>query len=710
MDPKTAECAGTNPYPLSFCESAIVSEDNHGGVSENKNNQARLLDIYRLMLTARMVDRVESELTKAGEAFFHVSGAGHEGSAILNGFLTPRDWLHLHYRDKALMLARGISPEMFFHSLLCSAQSHSVGRQMSAHMSAPHLRILSMVGPVGNHALQSVGVASVIKDDPDCPIVVCSMGDGTAQQGEVLEAIAEASRSEFPVLFWIEDNDYSISTTTENKTFYSLPKGRKQPADLFGIPIQRVDGRDIVRCQDEVAAVIQGMRSTRCAAIVVFRVARLSSHTNADDERVYRPREEIEHAKQTCDPIQIFAAHLIALGLQQRDLDRMAADVEAEVRAAALAAKRAPKPASINESKKPLPISSSHEAVDYRGNNDVHRLTMLEAIRGVLQWRMKSDPRVMLYGEDIEDPKGDVFGVTRGLTTAFPGRVRNAPLSESTIVGVSIGKALAGHRPVAFIQFADFLPLAFNQIISELGSMHWRTNGEWQCPVIILAACGGYRPGLGPFHAQTLESVMAHVPGVDVLMPSDAADAAGLLNAAFRSERPTIFLYPKSCLNDPDRSTSPDVEAQLIPLGKARLIKRGDDLTIVTWGSTVPICERVARTLEEAGSAVDLIDLRSISPWDKEVVLESAARTRRLVVVHEDNRTCGFGAEVIATVVESAGTHVSCRRVVRPDTFIPCNYSNQLEVLPSFRRVLTAAAEMLDLDLSWDEIATVSSD
>ena len=388
----------------------------------------------------------------------------------------------------------------------------------------------------------------------------------------------------------------------------------------------------------------------------------------------------------------------------------MAADVEAEVKAAALAASRTPKPASIYDSKRPLSISSSHEAVSYRGSNDVSRFTMLEAIRGVLRSHMKTDPRVTLYGEDIEDPKGDVFGVTRGLSTSFPGRVRNAPLSESTIVGVSVGMALAGDRPVAFIQFADFLPLAFNQIASELGSMHWRTNGNWQSPVIIMAACGGYRPGLGPFHAQTLESVMAHVPGVDVLMPSDAADAAGLLNEAFRSERPTIFLYPKSCLNDPDRSTSSDVEAQRCPLGKARLIKRGDDLTLVSWGSTVPICERIASALEGAGLGVDLIDLRSISPWDREAVIDSACRTKSLLVVHEDNVTCGFGAEVIATVVESAGTPVTCRRVARADTFIPCNYSNQLEVLPSFRRVLTAAAEMLDLDLAWDEITTVRRD
>jgi 2-oxoisovalerate dehydrogenase E1 component len=255
---------------------------------------------------------------------------------------------------------------------------------------------------------------------------------------------------------------------------------------------------------------------------------------------------------------------------------------------------------------------------------------------------------------------------------------------------------------VAFIQFADFLPLALNQIISELASMYWRTDGGWQCPVIVMAPCGGYRPGLGPFHAQTFESMLAHVPGVDVLVPAHAADAAGLLNAAFESGRPTLFLYPKSCLNDRNVTTSADVRRQLIPPAKARTVVQGDDLSIVTWGSTVRLCERVATFLAEVDIHVDLIDLRSISPWDKEAVCESARRTTKVIVVHEDNLTCGFGAEVIATITENTGRLVTCRRIARPDTYIPCNFSNQLDVLPSTRRILEAANEMLGLEMEWE--------
>ena len=670
----------------------------------------RLRGVYRIMLLARFVDEVEAQMTSGGEAFFHVSGAGHEGSAILDLGLIPEDWLHLHYRDKALMLARGVPPVMFFHSLLCNAASHSAGRQMSAHISDPGRRILSTVGPVGNNALQAVGVASVIKPDRCHPIVVCSMGDGTTQQGEVLEAIAEAVRSELPVLFWIEDNAYAISTRTRSRTFYSRPSWCREAEEFYGLPIHRLDGRDVVACSGQVKWIIERMRRTRRPGLVVFEVDRLSDHTNSDDERIYRPRGEIERVRRRSDPILLLGQHLIRCGVPRDELERLADEVSAEVRQAADVARRAPDPLPSDDAKRPLPTGLTNPQGEDRGDPEAPRLTMLEAIREVLRDRMAADPRITLYGEDIEDPKGDVFGVTEGLSLAFPGRVTNSPLSESTIVGLSIGRALAGSRPVAFIQFADFLPLAFNQIISELGSMHWRTDGGWQCPVIIMAPCGGYRPGLGPFHAQTLESVLAHVPGVDVLMPAEAADAAGLLNAAFESGRPTIFLYPKSCLNDRKGMTSSDVRRHLVPPGRSRLVSRGDDLTIVTWGSTVRICERAVNFLGGVGIGVDLIDLRSISPWDRAAVRESAGRTGRLIVVHEDNLTCGFGAEVIATVSESAGRHVACRRITRPDTYVPCNFSNQLEILPSVRRILGAAAEMLGLEMDWELPAARSAD
>ena len=662
-----------------------------------------LLQLYRWMVLSRQLDMAKADLVNRGEAFFHISGCGHEGMATLRLHLTPNDWLHLHYRDQALALATGVPPDAYLNSVLCNSGSYCQGRQMSAMLSYRPLNILSTTTSVGNSALQAVGVAIELKHRVGQPIVVCTMGDGTSQQGEVMEGIAEAARSELPVLFVVEDNGYSISTPTAGKTFYSPSRGAAEPQDLFGLPIHRLDGRDVVPCHRQLGPIIDNIRATRRAAIVVFHVERLADHSNADDERIYRSDDNRRAARETGDPIQNLALRLLGRGTPQATIEAIEESVRSEISAAVERALMVEQPRVVFDAKAELRPSLGSPAAEFRGDAGAAtaNVTMLEAIREVLRARLAAEPRVCLFGEDIEDPKGDVFGVTRGLSTAFPGRVLNSPLSEATIMGVSIGRALAGGRPVAFLQFTDFMPVALNQIMSELSTMHWRTAGEWNCPVIVMAACGGYRPGLGPFHSQTMESIASHLPGVDVFMPATATDAAGLLNAAFESSRPTLFLYPKVCLNDRNTTTSADVQKQLVPIGKARFVTRGDHLTIVAWGSTVQLCEKAVAAIDTVGLSVDLIDLRSISPWDREAVIESAERTGKLIVVHEDNLTCGFGAEVVATVSEAASRHVVARRVTRPDTYVPCNFPNQLEILPSFKRILTTAAELLDLDLTW---------
>jgi 2-oxoisovalerate dehydrogenase E1 component len=657
-----------------------------------------LLPVYQAMVVSRRLDEMELNLVGRGEAFFHVSSAGHEGMAVFAPLLRPDDWLHCHYRDKALMLARGVSAEAFLNSLLCNGASHSRGRQMSAHMSNPARHILSLVGPVGNNALQAVGVAAEIAGATPSSLVLCCVGDGTSQQGEFLEAVAEAVRESLPVVFVIEDNGLSISTLTKAKTWFSNPQDHTDT--FYGLPIRRINGRQPHECLCPIAQCLDEVRGRRNPALIVFSVERLANHTNADDERTYRSPDEINSARSHGDPNANLRAHLIQSGIGADKLDALATAATAEVASAVGRALQAPGPAAAFDAK-PLLSETIQQRQESLGQKAGRNLTMLQAMREVLRHHLAADSRVSLFGQDIEDPKGDVFGLTRGLSTQFPKRVVNAPLSESTIVGKSIGRALAGGRPVAMIQFADFLPLAFNQIISELGSMHWRTDGGWQCPVIITAPCGGYRPGLGPFHAQTMESVCAHIPGIDVLMPSSAADAAGLLNAAFASGRPTLFLYPKVCLNDPDRATSDDIASQFVPLSRARHLNRGNDLSLVTYGSTTYQCARVAATLQSSGVGVDLIDLRSLSPWDQEAVCESARRTGKLLIVHEDNLTCSLSSEIAATAAEKCGGPLQIRRVTRPDTYVPCNFANQLEILPSFRRILEAAAELVGFDVVW---------
>lgn len=665
------------------------------------------LPVYRAMSSARRVDAAESDLTARGLAFFSCPCTGHEAMAVLAPLLTPDDYLHLHYRDKALLLARGVSPENLLHNVVANADSPSEGRQMTPFVGDPDLHVLCQNVPVGNHAPQAVGVAAAVIDRPGQPIVVCSMGDGASQEGEVLEAIAEAVRRSLPVLFLIEDNGLSISTRTAGRTFYSLPKSYPEPEHFYGLPIVRLDGRDPVGLKEKLAPMIETMRADRLPALAVISVDRLSSHTNADDDRVYRSAEEVERARQVGDPLTRLRRQLIESGVASETLDLIDDDIDSEIQQAIDKSLAAPDPRPVFEAKSPIRPELAAPDREYRGHEGGERLTLLEAMRAVLRHRLESDPRVTLCGQDIEDPKGDVFGVTRGLSTDFPGRVINAALAESTIVGGAIGRAMVGERPVAFLQFADFLPLAYNQIHSELGSLWWRSAGTFSCPVILMVACGGYRPGLGPFHAQTMESILAHVPGLDVFMPSTAPDAAGLLNTAFESGRPTVIFYPKIALNDRDRTTSADVITQRVPIGHARFSRRGDSLTIVCWGATVPIAERVADEItRQTDLSIDVIDLRSLSPWDRESVRESSRRTGRLLVIHEDNRTCGFGAEVVADVAESVGAGVHCKRVARPDTYIPCNFAAQLEILPSFRRTLDAASEMLGLSLQWEETST----
>ena len=662
----------------------------------------QLLTLYRNMLLARGIDRIEQELTSRGEAFFHLSGAGHEGTAVLADHLTSEDWLHCHYRDRALLVARGLSPRTFFDTLLCNEFSPGSGRRMSAFFNDPELHIMSMVTPTGNNALQAVGAAAAIKQADNTPLVYCGVGDGTTQQGEWLEAVGEAVRSQLPVLFMVQDNKWAISTTTNGKTFYSLPEG-KQATEFFGMPIHYINGTDVVTAHQRIGTVVQEIRTTSKPALIVFQVERLTSHTNADDQTVYRDQDDIEEALLNSDPVRSAQQQLLSMGFTESELNIIQSQVDDQLAAAEQEALDAQAPLASLDASKQHPVEITHPSKEKFGSEELPQINMKDALREVLKNHLLDDARVTLYGEDIEDPKGDVFGVTKGLSTRFPGRVMNSPLSESTIVGAAIGRAMVGERPVAFIQFADFMPTAYNQIVNELATIHWRTDGQTSVPVIVMIACGGYRPGLGPYHAQTHESVMAHCPGVDVVMPSSAHDAAGLLNAAFESERPTIFFYPKTLLNDSKQTTSEDVDQQFVPLGVARKQRSGRDITLVGWGNTVAVCEKTADALEQAGFEPEVIDLRSLTPWDQQLVLSSAEKTARLVVVHEDNHTCGLGSEIVATVAEKAKVPIAVRRVTRPDTFIPCNFENQTEVLPGFKRTLTVAAELLDLDLEWEE-------
>ncbi|MEK6239362.1 MAG: thiamine pyrophosphate-dependent dehydrogenase E1 component subunit alpha, partial [Planctomycetales bacterium] len=353
-------------------------------------NNDQLANLYRTMLAARFIDAVEEERTRGGEAFFHVSGAGHEGSAVLANHLSDQDWLHCHYRDKALMLARGIPIRDFFDSLYCKGQSHSLGRQMSAHMCDASRKVLSIVGPVGNSALQAVGIAAATKHRPERPVTLCSVGDGTTQQGEYLEACGEAARENAPVLFFVEDNEWAISTTTREKTFYSSSSGKLR--EFHGLPIHFVDGRDPVSADRELGPIVQAVRDGR-PQIVVFEVDRLSNHTNADDQTIYRDDDAIRAAAEHGDPIRNLEKTLLANGWTDDDLSRVRAEVQAEVNDADEQAAFGPEPIAVHTAKQPVPVELTHASHERPGDDSEPRLNMREALGKTLDHYLETDPR-----------------------------------------------------------------------------------------------------------------------------------------------------------------------------------------------------------------------------------------------------------------------------------------------------------------------------
>lgn len=656
-----------------------------------------LLETYRPMVASRYTDQLQSAAAQRGEVFFYIPSSGHEASAALAPHLIDEDWLHLHYRDRALAYARGVSYETVFYGLFSKEESNSAGRRMPAFPCDPSLNIMSTPTLVGGNVLQAVGAASSIKDNEKKPFVTVSIGDGATQQGDFYEAVAEAVRSNLPVLFLIQDNRFALSTMTKGNTFYSLPNGEVD--SFYGLPIKRINGSDPAATYDAFGEVVSELRSTRGPQLVLFNVERLESHTNADDQSAYRSEADLAHAKKNADPCANLRNVMLANGIEEAAIKAVEAEVKEQVEAAFNTARNGTTPKPVLTAKKPLPAPRE----EYLGTAENRELSMLEAMREALKNRLNNDSTTTLMGQDIEDPKGDVFGLTRGLSLDFPAQVHNAPLAENTILGVATGQALAGGHPVAFMQFADFMPVAYSHILSEIGAMHWRTNGQWETPVLIMSIAGGYRPGLGPYHAQTMESICAHVPGVDVFMPSTAADAAGLLNAISESGRPSVFFFPKSLINDRSNTTSADIDKQYVPIGKARIARAGSDITLVSWGGAMPVIERTAEALAEIGLNAEIIDLRTIFPWDEEAVLASAKKTGKLIVVHEDNQTAGMGGEIISTITEKSDTPIQVARVVRPDTYIPYDFSCQIEILPSFKRTLEKCCEMLEVDIHWDK-------
>ncbi len=652
------------------------------------------LDLLRKMLEVYYIEERLKVFVRAGKVSFHASTRGHEKLQIaVSMLLRPgKDWFFPYYREKALMVGLGMSPrDIFLHMLSKADDPCGGGRNMSEHFSSPALRVVSPTACTGTQYLAAVGMAKAVRFHGRDEVVYVSSGEGATSEGEFGEALNYAGRERLPVLFVIQNNGYAISVPQSSQTasaIHAIARG-------YEVRSLEVDGLRFTDMFLTLKPLVEQMRAGSGPLLVEAHVARLDSHSSSDDQARYRTEDELE-AIRLEDPMTYTAGRILAWGLiDEAGIRKLHEEIRSEVDAAAdeadAAAPPDPSTAALHVVSGFRPVSAEPTIVPV----SPEPVTMVDAINHGLREEMTRDLRIVMWGEDIADPKGGVFGVTRGLTDAFPGRVENSPLAEASIVGVAQGMAIGGFRPVVEIQFADYSFPAFMQIRNEISTLRWRSGGAWTCPLVVRMATGGYIRG-GPFHSQSPESLYIHTPGWFIAYPSNAADAKGLVKTACRMDDPVIFFEHKGLYRQVFSKSPEPGPDHLIPFGKARVVREGSDLTAVTWGSGVVRCQRAAADLEKEGHSVEVIDLRTLVPWDEVAVFASVEKTGKAIVVHEANLTLGFGAEVVARIADRcfASLDAPIRRVAAKDCFAPFAGSLEAAVLPSQDDVTNGIREL----------------
>ena len=693
-----------------------------------------LLRIYRTMYLSRRLDDREIQLKRQNKIFFQISSAGHEAvCAVMGLLLRPGvDWLFPYYRDRALCLMLGVTPyETLLAGVGAKEDPSSGGRQMPSHWGQPRLNIVSKSSCTGTQFLQAVGAAEATlyyhgrakalaqaKKAPlgqyvrhhNDEIVYVSGGDGATSEGEFWESLNVACEKKLPLLYLIEDNGYAISVPIEVQTaggnISKLVRG------FPGLHVAECDGTDPLESYSICKEAAEYCRERRGPALVHAHVTRPYSHSLSDDEKLYKaPEEREEEARR--DPISKMALRLVRDGiLDQKHIESLEAEIDEEIRAAADQALAAEPPAIDSilanvYSPEVDPISAAFETEPHFHGAPK---TMVEMVAQTLSDEMARDERITVFGEDVADAsreenlkhvkgKGGVFKATSGLQRKYGhDRVFNSPLAEAAIVGRAIGMAVRGLKPVAEIQFFDYIWPAMMQLRNELSVMRWRSNGAFKAPVVLRVPIGGYLTGGGVYHSQSGESIFAHCPGLRVVMPSTALDVAGLLRTAIRSDDPVMFLEHKHLYRQPyNRSENPGPDFT-IPFGKARVVKEGSDLSIITYGAVVHRAEVAAAQLQREGVNVEILDLRSLSPYDWEAISATVRKTHRVIVAYEDMLSWGFGAEIAARLADQLFGELDApvRRVAAMDTF--CAYQPKLEdvILPQSGHIVAAVKQLLE--------------
>jgi 2-oxoisovalerate dehydrogenase E1 component len=719
--------------------------DKYEGLSRDQ-----LIEIYRLMYLSRRIDDREILLKRQQKIFFQISGAGHEALLVAAGMLLRPgyDWFYPYYRDRALCLALGMTPyEQLLEAVGAADDPASGGRQMPSHWGSKRLNVVTQSSPTGTQFLQAVGCAEAgryFDRHPEAAqkvpgdyrefkdvifhgdeVVYVSCGDGTTSQGEFWESLNTASNLKLPVLYMIEDNEYAISVPVEVGT-----SGGNISRLVKGFPnfyFDEVDGTDPLASYASLRKAIDYIRAGNGPAFVHGHVVRPYSHSLSDDEKLYRPDSE-RNSEVERDPINRFQLFLIREGiLDEKGIDQIEKDVDAEVQEASDRAVAAALPESgsytnfvyspdLDPTSKAFETEPLHPkpAQDKEAGASSGERTMADLINACLRDEMKRDERIVMFGEDVADcsreeylkdhlvkGKGGVFKLTAGLQCDYGSeRVFNSPLAEANIVGRAVGMATRGLKPVVEIQFFDYIWPAYHQLRNEMPLIRWRSNNGFSCPAVVRVAIGGYLTGGAIYHSQCGESLFTHNPGLRVVFPSNALDANGLLRTAVRCDDPVIFLEHKRLYRETfGRAPYPGPD-YMIPFGKARIVRPGHDMTVVTYGAVVPRALQAAQRIErEQEVSVELIDLRSLNPYDWDAIANSVAKTHRVIVAHEDTMSWGYGAEIAARIADELFDELDApvKRVAAKDTFVAYQPLLEDEILPQAEDLFKAMAALAEL-------------